>query len=478
MRLSILMPVYNEEGTLRTIVERVLGVAVEGIDERELIIVDDASTDGTADVVRELAAQYGELIVAARHECNQGKGAAVRTAVSHVTGDLCIIQDADLEYDPRDYARLLGPILERDADCVYGSRFAASETRRVLFFWHSVGNKVLTFLSNCATNLNLTDMETCYKAFRSSVLKTIPIRSNRFGVEPELTAKCAKRGLRIYEVPISYHGRTYVEGKKIGWRDGVRALYCIIKYWIIDDSIHEDYGQQILREMEGAPRFSKWLMDLSRPYLGRRVLEVGAGIGNQTREMACGHHVIATDYEEGYVDILRNAFAGNSLVEVHQWDVQQPWPGEAPAVDAIFCSNVLEHVREDSAALRNMRACLAPGGRLILIVPRSRALFCSLDECLEHQRRYDRADLDKALAETGYRVEHVRTLNKPGVLGWLVRGKLCRRRTLGRFSLKVYNVLMPFIRLTDRFLPWPGLSWFVVAVPDGEQEERPEVAGG
>lgn len=239
MKLSVLMPVYNEKKWLPQIVEKVLQQKVERITDIELLIVNDGSDDGTADVLKELSGKYGKRIRVFAHEVNRGKGACIQTAVKYMSGDVCIIQDADLEYDPADYPLILEPIISGRADCVYGSRFTGTQPKRVLFFWHYAGNKFLTLLSNMFTNINLTDMETCYKAFRADVLKSIPIRSERFGFEPEITAKIAKRKLRIYEAGISYHGRTYQEGKKITWKDGLQALGIILKYWIVDDSRRE-----------------------------------------------------------------------------------------------------------------------------------------------------------------------------------------------------------------------------------------------
>jgi glycosyltransferase involved in cell wall biosynthesis len=226
-KLSVLMPVYNESRTLRTIVARVLESPVDL--EIELVCVDDRSSDDSLQTLLELAAADDRIRVVAQ-PINMGKGKAIRTAIEHMTGDVAIIQDADLEYDPNDYSRVLAPILNGDADAVYGSRFAASEVRRVLFYWHSLGNKILTTLSNMANDLNLTDMETCYKVFRKPILDKLIIRENRFGFEPEITAKVAKQKCRIYEIGISYSGRSYEEGKKINWRDGVRAFWCILKY--------------------------------------------------------------------------------------------------------------------------------------------------------------------------------------------------------------------------------------------------------
>ena len=225
MKISIVIPCYNEANTIEAIIKAVLS---SPINNREVIIVDDNSTDGTKEILNKKISPLVEKII--YHEINQGKGAALRTGFKNVTGDVVIIQDADLEYNPQEYPILLQPILDGVADVVYGSRFQGGQAHRVLYFWHYVGNKILTLLSNMFTNLNLTDMETCYKAFRIEILKKINIEENHFGVEPEITAKIAKLDCRIYEVGISYNGRTYKEGKKINWKDGIEALWCIVKY--------------------------------------------------------------------------------------------------------------------------------------------------------------------------------------------------------------------------------------------------------
>jgi glycosyltransferase involved in cell wall biosynthesis len=225
MKLSVIIPCYNEVATIEAIVEAVRRAPWPDL---EIIVVDDASTDGTRDKLQgALAARIDRVEM---HTVNQGKGAALRSGIRLATGDAVIIQDADLEYDPQQYPRLLAPIVEGRADVVFGSRFMGAEPHRVLYFWHRMGNGLLTLFSNMCTNLNLTDMETCYKVFRREIIQSIPIEENRFGFEPEITAKVARLGVRIYEVGISYYGRTYAEGKKIGYKDGLRAIYCIIKY--------------------------------------------------------------------------------------------------------------------------------------------------------------------------------------------------------------------------------------------------------
>src|SRR5580692_11200140 len=324
MLLSILIPVYNE----RTVVERslslVLAAALPENMERELVIVDDCSTDGTSDILARLAASEPQIRLH-RHEVNQGKGAAVRTAIENAQGDFCLVQDADLEYDPAEYMKLLRPLLDGHADAVFGSRYLAGEQSRVLPFWHSMINKYLTLVSNMFSNLNVTDMETCYKVFRTDLLKSIPIRSNRFGFEPEITMKTSKRKLRVYEVPISYHGRTYEEGKKIGWKDGVKALGVILHFWLVDDLYIEPYGRAFLNSLTGTPQYLSWLTRVLRPHLGDSVIEIGAGIGNFAgRLMGRRFEYVAAEKDALYLHALRNRFLRTPNVSIRQLDPDQP----------------------------------------------------------------------------------------------------------------------------------------------------------
>jgi len=465
LKLSVLIPVYNERYLVRELLRRVLAVEVRGVRELEVVVVDDGSTDGTRDILRELAKGEPRLRYI-EHERNQGKGAAVRTAIAAATGDLVVFQDADLEYDPRDYDRLVQPFLEDGADVVYGSRFLPSERRRVLYFRHTLGNRFLTALSNFFTDLNLTDMETCYKMFRGPLLKSIPIRSNDFAMEPELTAKVAKRECRIFEVPISYLGRTYREGKKIGWRDGFKALRAMVKYWLVDDLYAEDeYGSHILHSLEHVQRYNRWMAEAIRPHAGSRVLEIGAGIGNITSWLVPRDLYLASDINPHYLDYLRNVALGKPYLQVERIDADDagcfaPWTGR---FDTVVCLNVLEHVHDPAKALRNIGSALEPGGRLLLYVPQHQALYSSLDEVLEHRCRYSKESLRAELTAAGFEVESLRDFNRLGVLGWWWNGKVLRRRGFGRLQLKLFNGLVPLLRRVDPLFPWPGLGLLAVA---------------
>jgi glycosyltransferase involved in cell wall biosynthesis len=461
--LSILVPVYNEEYYIEQILEEVLSASLpEGMD-REVIVVDDASTDGTREMLREFAARHRQVQVFS-HEKNQGKGAAIRTAVSKATGEVIVIQDADLEYNPQEYEKLLAPILRGEADAVYGSRFLASPYRRVLYFWHSLGNRFLTMLSNCFTDLNLTDMETCYKMVRASILKTMPLRSNRFGIEPELTAKLAKRGCRIYEVPISYRGRTYEEGKKITWRDGLKALFTILYFAVVDDMYDEQYGYDILHSLSKTQRINRWLADTIDPWMGENVLEIGAGMGNLSLQLLPRRAYTVSDIAPLYLDYLQQLFSHNKRVSVRKIDVEDPkdFEGLDGRFDTVVCLNVVEHVEKDDVALRNIYSALRPGGRVCVLVPRGPWLFGSLDRGLGHCRRYTEAGLKEKMATAGFQVEQQFTFNRVTVPAWFVNGKIFRKKRFNKLQLKLFDSTVWMWRRIDRLFPWPGLSLIAI----------------
>lgn len=459
--LSVVIPCYNEASTVREVLQRVSRAPLVG----EIVVVDDASRDGTGAILEKILAAWPPdrpPLRVFRHPFNQGKGAALRTGFRRVTREIAIVQDADLEYDPREYPKLLQPILDGDADVVYGSRFAGFP-RRVLYFWHSLGNRVLTTLSNMATDLNLTDMETGYKAFKSEIIKAIPIRCDRFGFEPEVTAKIAKLGCRVYEVPISYRGRSYDEGKKIGLWDAIKAVGVILRFRVVDD-LGLETGSATLKLLEKANRYNGWIYETIRPWLGREILEVGAGIGNMTRFLARGGRVTATDNDPYHLRELLRAFRESLNVEVRELNLARPPVPGGGAFDTVVCLNVLEHIEDDASALRNMFQKLRPGGRAVLFVPANPRLYCEIDRGVGHYRRYTKEELAGKMISAGFRVIHARYHNILGALGWWVNGQVFRKRALSGGDVRGFNMLMPLIRFQERFESRFSLS--VLAIGD------------
>jgi 2-polyprenyl-3-methyl-5-hydroxy-6-metoxy-1,4-benzoquinol methylase len=459
------VPVYNEAEYLATAIQRSLDASLpEGL-ESEIVAVDDGSTDSSREILAEIQARYPDRIRVFHHERNAGKGAAIRTGVHHAAGEFGIIQDADLEYNPDEYPKVLAPLISEKADVVYGSRFLASGERRVMYYWHSLANHLLTTACNMVADLNLTDMETCYKAFRMSLVRSIPIRSNRFGIEPEITIKFAKRQASIYEVPISYHGRTYEQGKKIGAKDAVAAICVILRGWLTRD-IYCDDGAHILDSLSGTTRFNRWMAEtVVLPHIGSRVLELGAGIGNLTQHLSRGRKAYtATDIDEEHLGRLRVRFRGRPNVAIRKVDITAPEDfldlrGKA---DTVVCLNVVEHVKDDLLALRNMRSALEAGGRAIILVPQDQSVYGTLDEVLGHFRRYSKADLKALMEAAGFEVDRIFEFNRVTRPGWWWNGRVLRRRTFGRLQLKIFDVLVPLWRRIDGVIPWNGVS--VIAV--------------
>jgi len=464
VKLSILIPVYNERAVVERSLSLVLAAPLPENLESELIVVDDCSTDGTGDILRRIALAEPRIKLY-RHPKNQGKGAAVRTAIEKATGDFCVIQDADLEYDPREYGVLLEPMLEGRADAVFGSRYMAGVQTRVLPFWHSRINKYLTLVSNMFSNLNLTDMETCYKVFRTDLLKSIPIRSDRFGFEPEITMKCAKRKLRIYEVPISYHGRTYEEGKKIGWRDGVKALLVVLKFWVIDDLYSQPYGRMFLNNLAGTPQYLRWLASLIRPNLGDRILELGAGIGTLSGSlMGKRLRYVAGEREPLYLHALKNRFLRTPNVEVRTIDPSTgaTFAGLERQFETALCINVLEFEDDPLQVVGSLKDCLVENGRLLVLVPQGPGLMGTMDLTLGHKRRFTQAEITGLLERAGFEVENTHQLNKISKPVWWIYGKILGRKHINKLSLKLFDKTVWMWRRLDWLLPWKGLSLVVV----------------
>ena len=473
-KLSVLMPVFNEARTIRTVIRRVLHAPVDI--PIELVIVDDSSTDGTRLIIEELA-KAEPRIRPVFHTQNQGKAAAIRTAIQIMTGDLALIQDADLEYNPADYPALLDPLLSGIADVVFGSRFLSGPYRRVLYFWHTLANRVLTLFYNILNNINLTDMETGYKVIRADVLRAIPLTSNGFDLEVELATKLAQWDLRIYEVPISYQGRTYVEGKKIGMKDAFSALWALVKYRFFSRRFATHEGFYILQSVRGAKGFNRWLAQQLHPYVRRRVLEAGCGIGNLSEHFLDREQLICVDNDPFYVDRISHRFGHLENVCTHKMDLTAPEDYSAARdtePDTIICVNVLEHIEDDIGVLRNFYDVLQPNGHLILLVPMHPWLYTGVDRTLGHFRRYTRAELESKFAAVGFEVVKLQGFNRLGSLGWFISGKLFGVKTLSPGQMKLYELLLPIAKLLERIPLLPHLSIIATGRKPAAGQIQPE----
>ncbi len=375
-----------------------------------------------------------------RHPDNRGKGAALRTGFAHARGPFVAVLDADLEYDPKDLAKLLAPLLADQADVVYGSRFAASDVRRVLYFWHSVGNRLLTLYSNMLTDLNLSDMGTGCKVFRRDVLDRITIEEDRFGVEPEITAKVAALGCRIFEVGISYHGRSYAEGKKIGWTDGVRAIRVITRHSMAWRTERRRVRRRpshfaaadveladTLETLDGAERYVDWIASLVLPNVRGRVLEVGAGHGTFSDRLAtAATELVISEPSARAAELLRERFGDAGAATVVQADLEDA-VSDGPFDTAVLI-NVLEHIADDDKALALLYDGLATRGRIVVFVPAHEVLYSTYDRSIGHYRRYRRAELLRKVERANLRVVDAHYVNAIGFFGWYVTAKLLRKR--------------------------------------------------
>lgn len=466
--LSVLVPVYNERHLVETALRRILNLRHDLISSLQIIVVDDCSTDGTWEVLQRIAAEDSRVILV-RHDKNRGKGAAIRTALGRVTHDLCIVHDADLEYHPEDIPSLLVPFAKEGADAVFGSRYLPSMYRRTLMYRHTLLNKFLTAVSNWFSDLNLSDLETGYKVVNTDVLKSIPLRSNDFRFEVEITLKLAKRRARIFEVPIRYLPRSYEEGKKIRAMDGMRALFAMFHFWVVDDIYHEDeYGSAILVQLESARKFNLWMGETLRPYVGDRVLEIGAGIGNLTNQFIPRESYMVSDINPHYLHYLRSYSHGKPYITVKRIDAGRPedFCSLNARFDTVLMINVLEHVPDEQIALKNVYSALAPGGRAVILVPAHPGLFGTLDDALGHRERYTRDSFHRSLERAGFRVEKMFSFNRCSVPGWWLNGRVMKKKTFSKPQLKLLNTIVPVLKRIDRLWPWSGLSWIAVAVKD------------
>ena len=464
-RLSVMVPVYNEKHVVAASLRKVLALDHPLISSLEVIVVDDSSTDGTWPILQRLAAGDSRIVLL-RNERNLGKGAAIRKAIEHSTGEISIIHDADLEYDPADIPSLLVPFAREGADAVFGSRYLSAPYRRALMHRHTTINKILTSASNWLTDLSLTDLETCYKAVKTDLLKSIPIRSNDFRFEVEITFKLAKRGARVFEAPIRYLPRTREEGKKIRAKDGVLAIMAMLRYWFIDDLYAEDeYGSSILSGLKHARRLNFWIGKTLRPFIGNRVLEVGAGIATFTGQFIPRDFYVASDSNPHCLRYLQSFSFGKPylhILHVNPSD-REHFDGLEERFDTALLVNVLDRVVDDQAILKNIWSTLEPGGRALVFVPQNPKLFGELDTVLGRRERYTRVKLQESLERAGFEVEKIFDFNRFSVPGWWLNGRLFKRDKISRVQLKLVDTFMPLLTRTDRLYPWKGLSLIGIA---------------
>lgn len=439
--LTVIVPVYNEDISLPMSIERLMNVDLD----MEVLIVDDGSTDETPTQIKRLMQRF-PAIKALRHRKNMGKGAAIRTALKKASGELVVVHDADMEYDPVELKLLIEPIRKNRADVVFGSRFLGAH--RVFLFWHHIGNKFLSLLANVLYNTNLTDLMTGYKMMRLEHLKSFDLRSNGFEIEAEITAKVFRSKLRVYEIPISYEGRTWVEGKKTYWFDGVRVFLTLIKFrlWVLS------VGEETLNRISKMRKFNWWLFNKFSHHLGDRVLEAGCGTGTLSYYLRNKPLVVCLDYEQHYVERLAREYQHYPNMKFYQTDLNKidVEPPPENQFDSIICVNVLEHIEHHGRALDGFFKLLKPGGKLMLYVPAHPFLHCEMDDHLGHFRRYTPSLMKELASKHGFEAALVEYANLFGWFGWFLNGKILHKKILGSSQLSFYESLTPIFQFIER----------------------------
>lgn len=470
--LAVVMPCYNEAATIEEALDRVLASPFTA----EVIVIDDGSDDDTAELLGKVTDPRVRVI---EQGINLGKGAALRRGFLEVTAPYVIVQDADLEYDPADYDAMVAPLLDGHADVVFGSRFSP-RPHRVMYFWHSVANKGLTFLSNAVTNLNLTDASTGYKAFRREVVQSLELDQDRFGIELEITAKAALARWRVYEVGVSYDGRTYAEGKKIRWTDGAKALYCVARYSRpgrrvarprLHNLSHTDFVgfddadaelAESLDSLDGAQHYADWITAMIAPYVKGDIVDIGAGHGTMSEHLSRLGQVTAIEPSARAANLLRERFADNPNVGVEQGTAAEVMaPGQ---YDSAVLINVLEHIPDDVGALADIHRGLRPGGTVAIFVPAHESLYSDFDHLIGHQRRYRRSTVATALTCAGFEIDEIRYVNLPGMIAWFVVARLLHQTpTASTLATLFDRVAVPVLRRVEARWAMPtGVSLLAI----------------
>jgi len=470
--LSLVMPVFNEEQTVESAIRAVLAQAFVN----QLVVVNDGSTDQTKNILDGLK---DERLKVVNLEKNQGKGAALRRGFREALGPLIGVQDADLEYDPKDLEKLLAPFANGMADAVYGSRFISGEAHRVLYFWHSLGNRFLTLLSNMTTNLNLTDMETCYKVIRKEILQELELKEDRFGIEPEITSKLATIGARVFEVGISYNGRTYQEGKKIGWKDGFRAIYVIFKYgkfrikyakriYMLSNKSNNDFSESMgLENLQNMQNYNRWIFSRFKPHIRGSVLDLGSGSGNLANffQPNSSKLTLVEPFIEAYKKLELDFTKSKESVSVINKSVEEFFDVNNEIFETVTMTNVLEHIKNQNSILLKIRKNLSSDGKLILFVPAFELLYSKFDFSIGHYRRYKKTSMRNLLKNCGFQIDQIEYFNLIGFFGWLLLAKILRKDpTKSKFVKYIDKYLVPIFRSAESKLKAPfGQSLFVVA---------------
>jgi glycosyltransferase involved in cell wall biosynthesis len=463
MKLSIILPTFNDRETIREAVTGIQKAPLDGLD-REVIVVDDGSTDGTREVLSDLTGRRGLRVL--HQPAHEGRGPAIARGFAVAGGDVCVLGDAALAYDLGGYATLVGPILSGKADVVFGSRFLGSPAgHRVLGFRESVASRFITLLSNALTGLNLTDIASSCKAMTRQVATRLDLQSPGAEVEPEIACKVSRLGVRVYEVPMPHLG-SGAASDRVGAADTLRMVGAIARYAGWDGPAH-DVGVQTLRRMARLGAYNRWLHAAFERFLGERILEVGAGVGNQTQYFIDRERVVASDVEAHYVHELQAKFGHKPGVRVASFsfplasDDLVDLQGER--LDTVVCLNVLEHIEDDRATLEDFARILPPDGHLVLLVPSMPSLYGTLDVHLRHYRRYERETLRQLLTDSGFEVESLRYMNRLAVPGWWLNSRVLKRKVLPRGQLGLFRLIMPLLKLEARHPPTFGLSLLALA---------------